>query len=62
VAAEAAGRGEAMPDVDIVDIPKRIEALRQAMYAAAKDLDFEEAARLRDDLFKLEKHELEVRG
>jgi len=62
VAVTAAGRGEQMPDVDIDDIPKRLESLRQAMFSAAKELDFEEAAKLRDELFKLEKHELEVRG
>jgi len=58
----ATGEKDEMPYVDLDDIPRRIEALRRAMFAAAKELDFEEAARLRDDLYKLEKHELEVRG
>jgi excinuclease UvrABC nuclease subunit len=32
-----------------------IEELRQAMEKAAKDLDFEQAARLRDRLYELER-------
>ena len=62
VAVDAAAKREDAVPVDIEDIPKRIDGLREAMFAAAKDLDFEEAARLRDELFQLEKHELEVRG
>jgi excinuclease UvrABC helicase subunit UvrB len=31
------------------------------MFAAAKRLDFEEAARLRDELFRLEKADLKAR-
>jgi excinuclease ABC subunit B len=50
------------PPLDIDDLPGRIEELRTAMFEASKRLDFEEAARLRDELFALEKHDLEVRG
>lgn len=37
------------------DIKKAIEKLKKAMQKAAKDLDFMEAARLRDEMFALEK-------
>ncbi|MEN8150156.1 MAG: excinuclease ABC subunit UvrB [Planctomycetota bacterium] len=62
VTAETAGKRDEMPEMDVDDIPRRLSNLREAMHAAAKDLDFEEAARLRDELFALEKHELAVRG
>ena len=39
---------------DDVPLEERIEALRAAMYAAAEELDFESAAKLRDELKKLE--------
>ena len=39
---------------------RRIDKLRKDMLAAAHDLDFEKAAKLRDDLFKLEKRMLET--
>ena len=39
---------------------RRIDKLRKNMLAAAHDLDFEKAAKLRDDLFKLEKRMLET--
>ncbi len=39
---------------------KRIEELDKQMRAAAKALDFEKAARLRDELAKLRKHDLEL--
>ena len=38
-----------------VDLKKGIEKLKKDMQKAAKDLDFMEAARLRDEMFKLEK-------
>ncbi len=38
-------------DVDITD---RLEALRQEMFTAAENLEFEKAARLRDDIRKLQ--------
>jgi excinuclease ABC subunit B len=56
-----AGEEEAPPS-DIDDVPARIASLREEMFAAAKKLDFEAAARLRDELFRLEKFELEARG
>ncbi len=39
---------------------KRIEELDEQMRAAAKALDFEKAARLRDEIAKLRKHDLEL--
>jgi len=39
---------------------KKIEELDRAMKAAAKDLDFEKAARFRDEIAKLKKAELEI--
>ena len=38
-----------------VDIEKQLKATKKAMEKAAKELDFIEAARLRDQLFDLEK-------
>ncbi|MCU0725535.1 MAG: excinuclease ABC subunit UvrB [Planctomycetes bacterium] len=53
---------EERPPADLDDVPARIASLREEMFAAAKKLDFEAAARLRDELFRLEKFELEARG
>jgi excinuclease ABC subunit B len=44
---------ETGPGYDAVDLPARIAEVEQAMYAAAKEMDFETAARLRDELFEL---------
>lgn len=41
------GSKAADPEVDLAD---RVEALRQEMFAAAENLDFEKAARLRDQI------------
>jgi excinuclease ABC subunit B len=46
------------PDV----LPREIKSLRKEMDRASKRLDFEEAARIRDRLFALEKKELEYRS
>jgi excinuclease ABC subunit B len=62
VSLQGADPGDKLPEVDVEDIPKKIEKLRSAMFEAAKRLDFEEAAKLRDELYRFEKHELEVRG
>ena len=43
------------------DIPKLVKKLRKEMLAAAKKLDFERAAELRDKVRKLEEMELYVR-
>jgi excinuclease ABC subunit B len=43
------------------DIPKQIKKLRKEMLAAAKELDFERAAALRDKVRKLEGMELAIR-
>ncbi len=49
------------PALDLADLPGRLGKLRDDMFAAAKRLDFEEAARLRDELFRLEKADLKAR-
>ena len=46
----------------ITDLPKEIEALRKAMFKAAGELDFEQAAGLRDRLRELEELELKMGG
>lgn len=43
------------------DIPKLVKKLRKEMLAAAKELDFEKAAALRDRVKKLEEQELALR-
>jgi len=43
------------------DIPKQVKKLRKEMLAAAKQLDFEKAAELRDRVKKLEEMELALR-
>jgi len=60
---DLAGVAEA-PDeyVPLVDIPKRVAALRKEMRAAAADLEFERAAELRDEIQRLQARELELRG
>jgi excinuclease ABC subunit B len=47
--------------VPLKDIPKQIKKLRKEMLAAAKALDFETAAELRDRIKKLEDMELALR-
>jgi len=44
------------------DIPKLVKSLRKEMLAAAKDLDFEKAAALRDRIRKLEDADLRLKG
>jgi len=44
------------------ELPKRIKALHKEMTAAAKRLDFEKAAELRDEVAKLEKMQVELGG
>ncbi|RYG61665.1 MAG: excinuclease ABC subunit UvrB [Alphaproteobacteria bacterium] len=46
----------------ITDLPKEIETLRKAMFKAASDLDFEQAAAMRDRLRELEELELKMGG
>ncbi len=48
--ASASGGKAPAPEVDLAD---RIEALRQEMFGAAENLDFERAARLRDQIRQL---------
>jgi excinuclease ABC subunit B len=50
-AAHAAATGGDASDTDLAE---RIQALRQEMFAAAENLQFETAARLRDELKKLQ--------
>jgi excinuclease ABC subunit B len=44
------------------DIPKLVKSLRKEMLAAAKELDFEKAAELRDRIRKLEEADLRLKG
>jgi excinuclease ABC subunit B len=46
-------RGKNATDSD-VDLGEKIQAMRQEMFAAAENLEFEKAARMRDELKKLE--------
>ena len=43
------------------DIPKRVKQLQKEMRAAAKELEFERAAELRDEIIRLEALELQYR-
>ncbi len=43
-------------------VPRLIRSLRKEMLTAAKRLDFEEAARLRDRIYQLERRDLEYRN
>ena len=44
------------------DIPRLVKSLRKEMLAAAKELEFEKAAELRDRIRKLEEAELRLKG
>ena len=44
------------------DIPRLVKSLRKEMLAAAKELDFEMAAQLRDRIRKLEDADLRLKG
>jgi excinuclease ABC subunit B len=46
----------------ITDLPREIEALRKAMFKAAENLDFENAAKMRDRLKELEQMHLTLGG
>ncbi|MGE3551115.1 MAG: UvrB/UvrC motif-containing protein, partial [Geobacter sp.] len=46
---------------DLKQIPKLVKKLRKEMLAAAKQLDFEKAAELRDRIKQLEDAELKLR-
>jgi excinuclease ABC subunit B len=48
------GKGAAKADSDPSAIAEQIQALRQQMFAAAENLQFETAARLRDDIRRLQ--------
>ena len=45
-------------DIELSEIPAKIEELRKEMFKAAEDLDFETAADLRDQLLALEQKQL----
>jgi len=47
--------------IAVKDIPRLVKKLRKEMLAAAKDLDFERAAELRDRIKKLEDNELRLK-
>jgi excinuclease UvrABC helicase subunit UvrB len=46
------------PEIAACDIPSEIEKFRKKMFKAAEDLDFEQAAELRDRIIKLEEKAL----
>jgi excinuclease ABC subunit B len=46
----------------LADLQREMEAVRSEMLRAAAELEFEQAAELRDRLLSLEKHELVLRG
>ena len=48
-------------DIPIRKLPKMIKSIKKQMLSAARRLDFEEAARLRDRLFVLERKELKYK-
>ena len=50
-----------VPQQDIGDVPKVIKQLKKQMLAAAKNLQFEKAAKLRDEIKRLEVFLLSVR-
>ncbi len=52
--ARAGANDDAAPASGEVDLAERVNALRQQMFAAAENLEFETAARLRDELRKLQ--------
>jgi len=56
----ADGPEEVKTEVRIEDIPKRIEALRKDMKKAAERMEFEEAAKIRDEIRKLREREMAV--
>ncbi|MCI0586078.1 MAG: excinuclease ABC subunit UvrB [Planctomycetes bacterium] len=56
---EAPGYGGKRARLGPEELRRRIRALRRAMAKAAADLDFEKAARLRDEVFRLERREME---
>ncbi|MCA8942479.1 MAG: excinuclease ABC subunit UvrB [Planctomycetes bacterium] len=60
-AVEAPSRPIAQDFADRRALTRHLQALRQEMAAAAKNLDFELAAQIRDEVFRLEKLDLEVR-
>jgi excinuclease ABC subunit B len=58
---DALGTGEAAPGLTLEEIPRRIEALRREMREAARELEFERAATLRDEIQRLQEVELVLR-
>ena len=48
--------------ISINEIPKKVKKLKKEMISAAKELEFERATELRDEIKKLEELELSVRG
>ena len=54
LAREGAEAEEAMTPEDLTGMPERIETLRAEMYEAARNLEFERAAEVRDDIARLE--------
>ena len=48
-------------ELDLGEIPRMIKDMKEQMYTAAEDLNFEEAAKLRDKIKSLEQMELALR-
>lgn len=58
--ASAGGKSDKQQFASKHDLLLRVKLLRSEMMAAAKNLDFELAARIRDEVFRLEKMALEL--
>ncbi len=56
----AVGEGGPVRFADRRQLADHVRQLREQMFAAAVDLDFERAAQLRDEVFRLEQLELEI--
>ena len=59
---QAAAAPDGFEDLELEDIPKRLKTLRAEMKAHAQKLEYEAAARVRDQLRLLEQYALELSG
>ena len=58
VAEEKAGYGDLTPEL----LPKKIRQLEERMYQHARDLEFEQAAEIRDEIARIKEFSLEIHG
>ena len=58
VAEEKAGYGDLTPEL----LPKKIRQLEERMYQHARDLEFEQAAEIRDEITRIKEFSLEIHG